>query len=406
MDRQQMKNKTVAVIGGGAAGLIAAIFASEGAKVIVLERGARVGKKILATGNGRCNLSNRYADETHYHGENPKFVRSALGQFTVEDTVEFFMSLGVICTEEEQGKLYPYSGQAGSVLDVLRMEIARRKVEIRCGFEARSIQKKGNGFRIMPYEGEAVTADSVILACGGKASPNLGSNGSGYSLAEALGHSVTTLFPALVQMKTDTEYVKGLKGIKFDGTLTVNDTYKQSGEILFTEYGISGPPVFQLSRVISQNGGGKVTLDFMPEYSEEEILLFLKMRKTPQRSLEEYFTGMLHKRIGQTLLKACGITPLSRMSDSLSEREMKSLAKMIKAWTIQAKGTMSWNNAQVTAGGISTSEVSPSSMESKKAPGVYIVGELLDIDGDCGGYNLQWAWSSGAVAGKHAGGIV
>lgn len=395
----------IAVIGGGASGIMAAIRASQcGAAVTVYERMDRIGKKILATGNGRCNLTNRGVDVTYYHGSNPKFVISALSRFSVDDTLDFFAQIGLLTRTEDRGKVYPYCGQASAVLDVLRAEMARLGIKIVPKFEAAQIQKQDGGFLLKSYDGRNEYADRVILAAGGRASPSLGSNGSGYDIAVKLGHTVTSVSPVLVQIKTDTPFIKGLKGLKVNGKLTIEQNGKiigqDSGEILFADYGISGPPVFQLSRYAQS--GAIAVIDIMPEYQQEEIAEMLSARRRLNVSLEDYFTGMLMKRLGQTLLKVCGITPLSRASSSLSDRDVSLLAATIKAWRLPITGTLSWNNAQVTSGGVLTKEISPSTMESKCVPGLYITGELLDIDGDCGGYNLQWAWSSGYVAGEAA----
>lgn len=401
----------VAIIGGGAAGLISAISAAEcGAKVTVLERTDRVGKKILATGNGRCNMTNIYAEVANYHGENPKFVMSALSSFSVQDTLDFFSQLGILCKTEDGGKVYPYSNQASSVLDVLRMKLDSLGVHIKCNFEVMDITEKNNKFHIKSYQNETFTADKVIFATGGKAAPNLGSNGSGYDILKKLGHSVTELFPALVQVKTDTEYTKSLKGTKLDCMVSVVENSKvlkqEFGEVLFTEYGLSGPPLFQLSRTVSEGMKKSkkctIKLDMMHDYSAEQVkdIINERIMYGYDKTLENFFVGMLNKRLGQVLLKSCGIAPFSRKASSLSKSEIQSIVDKIKGWEFEAEGTMSWNNAQVTAGGVRTKEVNPSTMESKLVKGLYIVGEVLDIDGDCGGFNLQWAWSSGYVAGR------
>ena len=397
----------VAVIGGGASGLVAAISAARnGARVTVLERADRVGKKLLATGNGRCNFTNINASERNYHGAHPAFVSEVVHAFWVEETLQFFEELGILARVEEEGKIYPYSGQASAVLDVLRMEAERVGVQVRCGFEARLIQPGRKGFCIESYDRQKVFADKVIVAAGGKASPNLGSNGSGYPMLERLGHRVTALYPALVQIKTDPEYVKGLKGIKFNGTAVFyvhgTEAARETGEILFTEYGLSGPPIFKLSRLASVHKDCEIVLDLMPEYDREQILALLKARKTPKKTLETYLVGMLHKKLALLLLKSCGLAPLSRASDTLSDAALSKIAAQIKGWRFHVRGTMSWNNAQVTAGGIDVRDVDAKTFESKLVRGLYITGELLDIDGDCGGYNLQWAWSSGFLAGAAA----
>lgn len=399
--------KKIAVIGGGAAGLTAAISAARaGADVTVFERLDRAAKKILATGNGRCNLTNLGADISHYHGETVKFVSGALNRFWVQDTLNFFLEIGLVTKTEEGGKVYPYSLQASAVSDVLRMEAERLSVPVRCGFEVTDIVKNKNGFKLIFSNGKSFVCGSVILTAGGKASPNLGSNGSGYTLSKKMGHSITPLFPSLVQVKTDNTYTKALQGLKIiaRACFCENNTVKKEafGEVLFTDYGLSGPPIFDLSRLSSVSKNGEIVLDIMPEYTKDEVQKLLKDRISASKTLENYFTGLLPKKLGQILLKSCGIAPLSQKSTVLSAKEISALTEKIKGWHFKVLGTMSWNNAQVTAGGVRTSEVNPATMESKLVKNLFLAGEVLDIDGDCGGYNLQWAWSSGYLAGLNA----
>ncbi len=391
------------MIGGGASGLTAAIAAArKGADVCVLERGKRVGKKILATGNGRCNLTNIGASRADYHGGDTSFIDHAAGTFWVRETLEMFSELGVLPKVEDGGKVYPYSGSAASVLDVLRRETERVGAETVCGFDVSSVKRMRNGgFKIAAYDGRTVRARGVIIACGGKAAPDLGSNGSGYELLRSFGHTITPLSPSLVQIKTAPDIVKKLKGIKTEARVTIGE-FSETGELLFTDYGLSGPPVFSLSSRIGDAGYAEV--DLMPEYAFGDVLELLRQRaeRLADVPLEDFFTGMLNKRVGQALLKSTDTVPLSRKAGSLSERELKSITAAIKRWRFELRGTMSWNNAQVTKGGAVTSEFDPETMGSRLVKGLYACGEVLDIDGDCGGYNLQWAWSSGYIAGSCA----
>ncbi len=396
----------IAIIGAGASGMLAAIVcARRGADVVLYERCDRVGKKILATGNGRCNYSNADIKILNYHGQNPQFASYALENFGFCDTKEFFEELGMLTKIEQNGKAYPYSLQASSVLDVLRFELERLDVKVVCGFEAAKLYKKNDEFNIVSYDNVRVTADKVILACGGKASSALGSNGSGYELLKSFGHKVTNTFPALVQVKTDTKYVKALKGIKLDAKVTfLADGVEQTtyGEVLFCDYGLSGPAIFNISRLCGEYKNAKIVLDLLPEIDYNNLRELLIKRKAPYRNIENFFVGMINKKVGMTVAKYAEVLPYARSSDSLSDKEINALASAIKKFTLSVEGTMSWNNAQVTAGGIVTDDVCEKTMESKLCPGLYITGELLDIDGDCGGYNLQWAWSSGYLAGVSA----
>lgn len=394
-----MGNK-IAIIGGGASGLVSAVFAAQNGKntVTVYESGERVGRKILATGNGRCNMTNVNADIMNYHGKNPKFILGAKNKFWVEETLEFFDSLGIVSKTEEEGKVYPYSDQASAVLDVLRFKLDELGVNVVTSFEVQTVKENNGKFTIKAYDGRKDNADKVIIATGGKAAPNLGSKGGGYEILQTFGHSITKLSPSLVQIKTETDVVRKLKGIKLNGNVTLGK-YSEYGEVLFTEYGLSGPAIFSLSSRF--DGHKTISLDIMSEYSREQLydMISVRVYRNPKITLENFFVGMFNKRVGQALLKFAGIEPLSRYAVTLTEKEISRICDIIKKWDFAVTGTMSWNNAQVTKGGISTDEFNPNTMESKLVKGLYATGEVLDIDGDCGGYNLQWAWSSGYLAG-------
>ncbi|WP_105615929.1 BaiN/RdsA family NAD(P)/FAD-dependent oxidoreductase [Vallitalea okinawensis] len=401
----------VIVVGGGASGLMAAIIAArEGASVVLLEKLSRVGKKILATGNGRCNISNRFADSQYYHGKNKKFILSAFNQFTVDKTINFFEEIGVHIKEESSGKLYPYSDQASSVLDLLRYELGRLQIEEICDAEVTKINRNKKGFKISTKDNKTFYSDKVIVAVGGKAAPNLGTNGA-YDLVERLGHHKTNIFPALVQIRLEADFLKALKGVKLIGCCRVLSNGKclreEQGEILFTDYGISGPPILQLSRKVGESIDKKesthLSVDMIPEYTHEELrdLLLFRYHNMPNKTVEESLQGLMNKRLCRVLVKVANID-LQKKCSELSKKERERLIKVIKELTLKATGTQSWMNAQVTAGGILTNEVNPSTLESKYVKGLYLTGEILDIDGDCGGFNLQWAWSSGYVAGLNA----
>ncbi|MCR4719827.1 MAG: NAD(P)/FAD-dependent oxidoreductase [Firmicutes bacterium] len=385
-------NKVV-VLGGGASGIMAAIAASEyGAEVTLVEKNHRIGKKLLMTGNGRCNFTNINLKAEDY---NSAFVCDALNSFSVTQTIEFFKEIGLISLAEDGGRVYPASGQASAVLDVLLLELERRKVKIICYFDIDKISKSKVGFEIFSKNKEKIYADKIIASFGGKAAPKTGSDGSGYRILESLGHSITTVSCALVQLKTD----RSIKGVRAKAKVTHKDL-TEMGEVQFTEYGLSGIPIFNVSRYAKT--GDIVTLDLMPDYSEKELFEYLKTRKA--QKLETYLVGIVNKQLGQMLLKECGIGKLSKNSKELKEFEIEKIAKTIKNWRFTVTGKMPWENAQVTKGGIRLSEVNSKTMESKLVKGCYITGELLDIDAPCGGFNLQWAWSSGYLAGKSAAG--
>lgn len=396
------------IVGGGASGLVAAIVAArEGAKVTILERTDRVGKKILATGNGRCNITNIDCNIRNYHGSNPKFALGALTGFDPGMTIQFFEELGIAHKVESGGKVFPLSDQASSILDVLRMEIDKLPIDILLDKEVGEIRRNNRGFKVSCLDSTSYYGDKIIVATGGKASPSLGSNGSGLSLLKKMGHKVISPFPSLAQIILDTKVVRRIQGVKFQGKVTVSDgsnKREELGEILFTKDGISGPPVLQVSRLVSkskQRGSrSSVSLDLFPGYTLEELEVIIQMRRAyqPKRSLQDFLVGFINKRLIPELLRESGLNDMKRLSSSLTIKEVNKLAQTFKDWKFTSTGTRPWNSAQVMAGGISTKEVYQDTLQSKKIPGLYIVGELLDIDGDCGGFNLQWAWSSAYMA--------
>ena len=394
----------VIVIGGGAGGMMAALTAAENKNntVTLLERQNRVGRKLLATGNGRCNLSNLHADISHYHGNDPAFAKIALERFGVQDTLAYFKSLGLLTVKEPSGKVYPFSDQANSVVDVLRFALQRSGVDVRCSCEVVSISKKARGYSVKTAD-ESFYCDKLILACGGAAGSKLGGTDLGYKLLTSMGHSCTPLSPSLVQLKTDTTFTRALKGVRADAGITLKQNgsilLRNAGEVQFTELGISGPAIFEISRFAAS--GDLLLLDLLRPMDEDDLAEYLLQKQTavPDILLEDLLTGMLHNRLGRVILQQGG-WELSQTADSV---DMKMLAHLIKFFPLTVTGTMGLEQAQVTAGGIRTSEFRADTLESRLCPGLFATGEVLDIDGDCGGYNLQWAWSSGRLAGKLGG---
>ena len=399
--------ETVIVIGGGAAGMLAALTAAEEAerRVLLLERQQRVGRKLLATGNGRCNLTNTGAGPANYHGENPDFAVPALTAFPPQAALDFFRGLGLMTVEEYGGRVYPLSNAANSVVDVLRFALEARGVEVKTACPARELKREKQGFSVVTDEG-CLHADKLIVACGGAAGAKLGGVSDGYELLKALGHKRTALYPALVQLLTAPEYPRALKGVRADCALRLlagEELLAQSdGELQFTETGVSGPAAFDLSRAASVGGKGlTLSADFFRDYTEEAILELLRARREhlPALPAAEMLTGMLHNRLGKMLVKYAGLsagTPLS----ALSGNALKTLARACKDFRLELRGTEGFDSAQVTAGGVKTSGFNPETLESWFVPGLFACGELLDIDGDCGGFNLQWAWASGRKAGR------
>jgi predicted Rossmann fold flavoprotein len=400
------------IIGGGASGLAAAVTAHDlGLDVCILEGSDRVGKKILVTGNGRCNIANSDVSFSRYHSNNSGFSDSVLGSFTVSDTVDFFSSLGLPLITLEEGKMFPMSLQASSVLDILRFAIEERSIPVYLSSKVSSIKKNNKGFLVNTASG-VFSGNKIILASGGKSAPKTGSDGSGFQLAETLGHKIIKPFPALVQLKLDYNHLKALAGVKVNGfaEIFINKTSrrKEFGEILFTDYGISGPPVLQISRLASEgvSSSNSVTLsiDIMHQYDMTELKDFFENHwgTFSYRSIQDSLTGILHKKLIPTLLKQAGISNIHILCSDLTWKDKSNILSLLKNWEFIVSGTNSFSDSQVTAGGIDTSDVNASTLESQIIPGLFFAGEVLDVDGDCGGFNLQWAWSSGVVAARSA----
>ncbi|MHC1685000.1 MAG: NAD(P)/FAD-dependent oxidoreductase [Clostridiaceae bacterium] len=402
-------NHKLIIIGGGAAGLVAGITAKDmGYDVAIVEGTDRIGKKILTTGNGRCNISNLKIKDDRYHSENSDFSNKILNKYDLEYTENFFKALGLPIISLDSDKLYPMSLQASSVVDVLKLAIEDRNIPLHTNFNITKVKKEKNAFILLSETGEELKCEKVILCTGGMSAPKTGSKGIGYKLAKQLGHSITELQPSLVQLKLTYPHLKALSGIKFDGTVDifVDDVQKKSefGEILFTDYGISGIPIFQISRIASfaLSKGKKVTLkiDLLPNLSTDALKDFLENHfgLFSYRSIHDAFIGVINKKLIPTLLKECEIKNIHGPVYELDYKEKSQLFKNLKQWEFHVSGHNSFNNAQVTAGGINTLEVCDTTLESKITTNLYFAGEVLDVDGDCGGFNLQWAWSSGFAA--------
>jgi len=424
--------KRVVIIGAGASGMTAAVFAARaGAEVTLLEHKDRVGKKILSTGNGKCNLSNRRLDESCYRSGLPDFPMEVIRRFPLEKTLEFFEGLGIVIKDRD-GYLYPYSGQASSVLDVLRsgLEAERVRVVTECTVKkiisgTATLSKEGGGsgrdragkaagkpdFLVESNQG-SFYGDALILACGSKAAPVTGSDGSGYELARRFGHRIIKPLPALVQLRCRESFYKQISGIRTEASVSLwcgsQKLGGDRGELQLTDYGISGIPVFQVSRFAARalDEKRRVTarIDFFPGASRKETAVMMRERRKnhADKAMEAFFTGWFPKKLSQLFLKLAGIRP-ERPAGSLSEEEIQSLTELIKEFETEIASVNPFENAQICCGGVDVREINPKTLESKRKKGLYLIGELLDVDGICGGYNLQWAWSTGAIAGTHAG---
>lgn len=398
----------IAVIGGGASGLVAAITAARrGAQVTIYEKLNKVGKKILATGNGRCNYTNMNLSIDRYHGNNVKAAESILDFFGLSKTLSFFEDLGINPYIGELGKVYPSSLQASSVLDVLRYEAKRLNVLEITDFEVLELRKNKDRFSIIGNE-NIYYADKVILATGGKASPQLGTDGKGYELAIRLGHKIVDVFPALVQLTLKGKNFKKISGIRFDGAVK-SYTKKRliredEGEILFTDYGISGPPILQISRKVIEELNKKnevfIEVDMFPKQTKSDLydLLNVRFNKLSYKSLEDSLIGFINKKLIAVVLMEAGFSDIKK-DCKINKKEIYKIIDVLKEWKFEVTGHNTWQQAQATAGGVDLTEVNVKTLESTKVKNLYFSGEILDVDGDCGGFNLQWAWSSGYTAG-------
>ena len=396
----------IVIIGAGASGLICSIFAkrsSPSADVFLLEKNDRAARKLLATGNGRCNFTNTETSPERFYGQDSSFSAFALDSFTPRDAVEFFAGIGVYAKTESEGRVYPYSNSAASVVDALRFEAERLGVEIKTGFEVDAIKKTKTGFDITGEN--RVLANKAVIACGGCAHPELGSNGAGFRLLASLGHEITSLAPSLVQVKTEKTPLNGLSGLRAHAELTLlrdgTRISSERGELLFTDYGLSGIAIMNLSRFLNVRARFELEIDLMPELSHEQVRLLLERTKSAIGHLTaEYFlSGIFAKKMGQAICKISGIGKLSVLTRELSGAQIASIASSIKASRVLLLGTNGFTNAQITSGGAKTDQFDPRTMESRIHPGLFACGEVLDIAGECGGFNLHWCWASGRLAG-------
>lgn len=401
--------KRILVIGAGASGMMAAIQAAiAGAQVTIYEKTDRVGKKILATGNGKCNLSNQNMDLSNYYCEDYDKLANCFSRFSVQDTVSFFESNGLMLKERD-GYLYPYCEQASVVLDVLRLCLKKYNVNVVTSVTDIILSVKKNGrFSVDSSVGNK-EFDSVILACGSKAGMKNATT-EGYNYAKAFGHRIVPLEPALVQVRCEEDFFPAVAGVRCKAKISLYMdnvlNASEQGELQLTDYGISGIPVFQISRLIAKAIRNKnsvsVEIDFVPamEDAEWEQLITDRITQYYGFSLEEFLTGLLHKKISLMLLKQYSLKPAEKLSKE-NEKIVMGLCEAMKKFIVTPKSVNGFEQAQVCSGGIDFSELNEN-LESIYCPGLYICGEMIDVDGKCGGYNLQWAWTSGYIAGTSA----
>lgn len=400
----------IIIVGAGASGLTAAIHAArKGADVLILEHMDRAGKKILSTGNGKCNFTNEKQGIAYYNGKNPAFVLPALRQFGVQETLQFFEELGIYPKMLRDGYYYPASGQAASVVETLLLECQRLNVQIAYNVGIREIIREGKGFSFHTKQG-IFRSKFCIIATGGKAAKKTGSDGSGNLYIEKFGHKLTDIVPALVQLQGKQSFLKEIAGIRAQGSVTLyiekEKIAEDVGELQLTEFGISGIPVFQVSRHASYAllYGKQVSasLNFLPQLTREETQKLMRQRFWDYgegKKSNQALIGLFPDKLNPVLLSEAKISS-EKPAQDCSRKELDRLTCQIQSLCIDIIGTKGFDHAQVSAGGVDTSEVNPTTMESRLVPGLYFAGEVLDVDGMCGGYNLQWAWSSGYLAGS------
>jgi len=409
-----MKTETynLAIIGAGASGLTCAISAAMKAKnlkIVLLENKDRVGKKLLATGNGKCNLSNTDTSiEKNYCSNDIPLVKKVFDIHNSEDNIKFFNELGLICRVDGEGRVYPYSQHSSSVLDSLRNECDKLRIDTKCSVNITAVKKEKGKFRITTDD-SLIICENLVVATGGMSYVSK-QNISGYDILKNFGHSVTELYPSLVALKTKSP-IKSLKGIRFPATVTLYiDSKKvqiESGEVQFTEQGISGIAVMQLSQKISEgltqksNKKYTVSLDLMPDHTHENIVGIIenKIRNNAETPTLELLCGIFHKMLSRAVIM-CAVKDLPEKSYSLNSKQIESIARRVKNFEFSIIGTMGFANAQVTGGGARLSQFNPQTMQSTVTKGLYAIGEVVDVVGACGGFNLNWAWSSGRIAGE------
>jgi len=403
-----MNNEKMIIIGASAAGLIAAICnARVGKQVLLLEQNNKIGKKILVSGNGKCNITNKYIASHRFHSQNPAFVEEVLKGYDFAVVEKFFTSIGLVLVEGKEGKMFPMSLQASSVVEILEYEAKRLGVEIFCDCRVMEIDKKEDSFTVETSQGTK-RCEQLVIASGSPAAPQLGGSNAGYAFATKMGHSLVPRHPSLVQLCSEETWVKGCAGVKIAGVakLYANGEYisEKKGDILFTNYGISGLAILDLSREVSTRLASfdycELSLDLIPQLSKEKLtnLLLSRLKQNSEKPLALWLQGVLNKKLIPIILEQskCKV----RTEDALNRKEINKLVHAIKNLKLSISDTKGFKGAEVATGGIDTTEIDPQTMESKIVPNLYFAGEILDVDGDRGGFNFHFAWVSGMSVAK------
>jgi predicted Rossmann fold flavoprotein len=400
----------IAVVGGGAAGLVAAVTAARaGAEVTVFEANDRIGKKILASGNGRCNITNTRLGTGDYFGSDPAFVSFALNEFGFARFKKFCTSIGLLLQTREDGRTYPLSNTAGSVVTALQEQARTLGVTFVCGAPVTRVKQEENGFALQCGETVSDGYDSLLVCTGSEAAPQLGSNGSGYVIAESFGHTLCPTYPSLVALELESPFHHKMSGVKQEAEVTLyidgKAEQKVRGDILFTRYGISGFAILDISREASEAlmyfRQVKIGLKLLPDFERQSLgeQIAQLCKSVPDYTIETVLGGLLSAKIVRFLLESCNVGPATKASE-LSTKTVKKIAGALCDWRFDVSGTHGFKHAEVSGGGVATEEIDPKTMESKKVKGLYFAGEVLDVVGRRGGYNLHFAWASGYLAGR------
>ena len=408
MKKETQKIYDIAIIGGGAAGMMTAITSAQNSSdVVLIEKNTELGRKILATGNGRCNLTNRFIDVNRYHGGNPEFIGSILKQFDQFKTMQFFEDLGLILKEENLGRIFPRSDQAKSIVDALTHKLEEKKVDIKLNDQVRKINKIGEAFEITLASGNMIKSYKLILTAGGCATEHLGTSGDAYFWLKQMGHSVTDLFPALTPLEISQDWVKEVQGLKVEANVSSiidnKKIYEKFGDLLFTHFGVSGPAAMAQAGAIGpylNKADVKISIDLFPEIEAKDLdLKIIKIiEASGAKQIKNVLAGLIPANLAPILLKNLSINPDKKAAE-ISKIDRANICKTLINIELTVSGVRPFKEAQVTHGGVNLDEIDFRTLQSKIVPGLYFAGEILDVDGDSGGFNLQWAWSSGYLVG-------
>ena len=404
-----MTKADLIIIGGGASGMMAAIVASRLKKSVVLvEKNTELGRKILATGSGRCNLTNRFTVPERYHGADQNFISTILKKFDQFAAISFFENLGIVLKEENLGRIFPITDEAKTIVNALIFELEKNHVKILLNDQARRIEKDNNSFLVTLQSGQIIETTKIVMATGGQASPHLGTSGDAYYWLKNFGHNITPLYPALVPLEIKESWIKDLQGLKIEAKLftTVGGklAYEKTGDVLFTHFGLSGPAAMAQAGAIENNMDKdvKIHLDLFPEETtkslDEKIAKIIETNGAKQ--IKNSLAGIISSNLAPAILSLLKIDP-DKKSAEISKLDRIKISQILKNIELTISGIRPFKEAQVTHGGVDVDEFNPQTLESKKVPGLFVTGELLNVDGDSGGFNLQWAWSTGFIAGTN-----